>query len=47
MHPKKQMLKNQEQVVKICTVYAQKGMWNIFIAIFSFALAFAFLSAPR
>lgn len=33
-------------VVKICTQYAQKGMWNIFFAIFSFALAFAFLSAP-
>ncbi|MDT8394375.1 MAG: sodium-translocating pyrophosphatase [Bacteroidales bacterium] len=33
-------------VVKICTQYAQKGMWNIFIAIFSFALAFAFLAAP-
>ncbi len=32
--------------MKICTVYAQKGMWNIFIAIFSFALAFAFLSSP-
>ena len=36
-----------KEVVKICTQYAQKGMFNIFIAIFSFALAFAFLSAPR
>ncbi len=36
-----------KEVVKICTQYAQKGMLNIFIAIFSFALAFAFLSAPR
>ena len=35
-----------KEVVKICTQYAQKGMWNIFIAIFSFALAFAFFSAP-
>jgi len=35
-----------KEVVKICTQYAQKGMFNIFIAIFSFALAFAFLSAP-
>ncbi|MBN2615256.1 MAG: sodium-translocating pyrophosphatase [Bacteroidales bacterium] len=35
-----------KQVVQICTVYAQKGMWNIFIALFSFALAFALLSAP-
>ena len=29
-------------VVKICTQYAQKGMLNIFIAIFSFAISFAF-----
>jgi K(+)-stimulated pyrophosphate-energized sodium pump len=36
-----------KEVVKICTQYAQKGMFNIFIAIFSFALAFAFMSAPR
>jgi Inorganic pyrophosphatase len=35
-----------KEVVKICTQYAQAGMFNIFIAIFSFALAFAFLSAP-
>lgn len=33
-------------VVKICTQYAQNGMFNIFIALFSFALAIAFLSAP-
>jgi K(+)-stimulated pyrophosphate-energized sodium pump len=44
--PKKADLEKSRAVVKICTVYAQKGMWNIFIAIFSFALAFAFLSAP-
>lgn len=35
-----------KEVVKICTQYAQKGMLNIFIGIFSFALAFAFFSAP-
>jgi K(+)-stimulated pyrophosphate-energized sodium pump len=35
-----------KEVVKICTQYAQKGMWNIFIAIFCFALGFAFFSAP-
>jgi len=29
-------------VVKICTQYAQQGMWNIFIVIFSLTLAFAF-----
>jgi len=35
-----------KEVVKICTQYAQTGMFNVFIGIFSFALAFAFLSAP-
>lgn len=44
--PKKADVEKSKAVVKICTVYAQKGMWNIFIAIFSFALAFAFLAAP-
>ncbi len=39
-------VENSKEVVKICTVYAQRGMFNIFIAIFSFALAFAFLSSP-
>ena len=37
---------NSKEVVKICTQYAQKGMINIFGALFSFALAFACLSAP-
>ncbi len=37
---------NSKEVVKICTQYAQKGMVNIFIALFAFALAFACLSAP-
>jgi K(+)-stimulated pyrophosphate-energized sodium pump len=36
-----------KEVVKICTQYAQKGMFNIFIVIFTLALAFAFLAAPR
>ncbi len=44
--PKKADVEKSRQVVKICTQYAQKGMWNIFIAIFSFALAFAFISSP-
>lgn len=35
-----------KEVVKICTQYAQSGMFNIFVGIFSFALAFAFFSAP-
>ena len=38
-------ISNSKEVVKICTQYAQKGMINIFVAVFSFALAFAFLSA--
>ena len=38
---------NSKVVVKICTKYAQKGMGNIFIALFAFALAFACLSAPN
>jgi K(+)-stimulated pyrophosphate-energized sodium pump len=29
-------------VVKICTQYAQSGMWNIFIALMTITLAFAF-----
>ncbi len=43
---KKANLDNSKEVVKICTQYAQKGMFNIFVALFSFALALAFLSAP-
>lgn len=39
-------IEKSKDVVKICTQYAQRGMFNIFIAIFCFALAFAFLSAP-
>lgn len=39
-------IETSKEVVKICTQYAQTGMFNIFIAIFSFALAFAFFSAP-
>jgi len=44
--PKRADVEKSREVVKICTQYAQKGMLNIFIAVFSFALAFAFLSAP-
>ncbi|MBG7629302.1 MAG: sodium-translocating pyrophosphatase [Bacteroidetes bacterium] len=44
--PKKADVEKSREVVKICTQYAQKGMLNIFIAVFSFALAFAFFSAP-
>ena len=44
--PKKADTAKSQEVVKICTNYAQKGMINIFIAIFCFALAFACLSSP-
>ncbi len=44
--PKKASQENSNAVVKICTQYAQKGMINIFVAVFAFALAFAFFSAP-
>lgn len=43
----KASLENSKEVVKICTQYAQQGMFNIFIAIFSFTIAFACLAAPR
>lgn len=39
-------LSNSKEVVKICTQYAQKGMVNIFVSLFTFALALACLSAP-
>jgi K(+)-stimulated pyrophosphate-energized sodium pump len=35
---------DSKEVVRICTVYAQKGMWNIFIVIFCFALALSFFN---
>lgn len=37
--------KDTKKVVKICTQYAQKGMLNIFIVIFSFTIAFACFDA--
>src|SRR5260370_2494378 len=38
-------LEDSKTVVKICTEYAQSGMWNIFIPLMSFTLAFAFFYA--
>ncbi|MBN8525660.1 MAG: sodium-translocating pyrophosphatase, partial [Planctomycetes bacterium] len=32
---------DSKKVVEICTIYAQKGMWNIFLAMFFSTLAFA------
>ncbi|MBO4600295.1 MAG: sodium-translocating pyrophosphatase [Bacteroidales bacterium] len=45
--PKKADAEKSQEVVKICTNYAQRGMINIFIAIFCFALAFACFSSPE
>jgi K(+)-stimulated pyrophosphate-energized sodium pump len=36
--------KDSKEVVRICTVYAQRGMWNIFIVIFCMTLALAFFN---
>ena len=38
-------IEDSKSVVKICTIYAQKGMLNIFIVIFSFTSAFACFDA--
>jgi K(+)-stimulated pyrophosphate-energized sodium pump len=35
-------IQDSKEVVKICTIYAQKGMFNIFVAIFCLSLALAF-----
>jgi len=39
----KASVQDSKKVVEICTQYAQKGMFNIFIAVFCATLAFAFL----
>lgn len=44
--PKKADTEKSQEVVRICTTYAQRGMINIFIAIFCFALGIACLSSP-
>ncbi|MCC6738183.1 MAG: sodium/proton-translocating pyrophosphatase, partial [Planctomycetia bacterium] len=35
-------IEDSKTVVRICTQYAQSGMWNIFIALMTLTLAFAF-----
>jgi K(+)-stimulated pyrophosphate-energized sodium pump len=37
-------LEDSKTVVRICTEYAQSGMWNIFIALMTTTLAFAFFN---
>lgn len=39
----KASVEDSKKVVEICTIYAQKGMWNIFMVVFFSTLAFAFL----
>ncbi len=38
-------IEDSKEVVKICTIYAQKGMINIFVAIFCLSLALAFFDS--
>jgi K(+)-stimulated pyrophosphate-energized sodium pump len=38
-------IEDSKEVVKICTIYAQKGMVNIFVAIFCLSLALAFFNS--
>ena len=40
--PTKASVADSKKVVEICTQYAQKGMFNIFLAVFFSTLAFAF-----
>jgi K(+)-stimulated pyrophosphate-energized sodium pump len=37
-------IEDSKTVVRICTKYAQSGMWNIFIALMTITLAFAFFN---
>jgi K(+)-stimulated pyrophosphate-energized sodium pump len=41
----KASIEDSKEVVKICTIYAQKGMVNIFVAIFCISLALAFFNS--
>jgi len=38
-------IEDSKTVVRICTEYAQNGMWNIFIVLMTITLAFAFFDA--
>lgn len=41
----KASISDSKKVVEICTLYAQKGMFNIFLTVFCSTLAFAFLES--
>lgn len=45
LNKKEADIQDSKEVVKICTQYAQTGMWNIFIALISFTLGFAFFDS--
>ncbi len=45
LNKKEADIHDSKEVVKICTQYAQTGMWNIFIALISFTLGFAFFDS--
>ncbi|WP_437231210.1 sodium-translocating pyrophosphatase [Planctomicrobium sp. SH661] len=42
LNKKEANIEDSKEVVRICTEYAQSGMWNIFIALMTITLAFAF-----
>ncbi|MHB1422184.1 MAG: sodium-translocating pyrophosphatase [Gemmataceae bacterium] len=42
LNKKEADIEDSKTVVRICTQYAQSGMWNIFIALMTITLAFAF-----
>lgn len=42
LNKKEADIEDSKTVVRICTEYAQAGMWNIFIALMAMTLAFAF-----
>ena len=42
LNKKEADIEDSKTVVRICTEYAQSGMWNIFIALMTITLAFAF-----
>lgn len=43
MDKKEADIEDSKSVVRICTQYAQKGMWNIFLALITLTLSFAFM----
>jgi K(+)-stimulated pyrophosphate-energized sodium pump len=45
LNKKEADIEDSIEVVKICTQYAQTGMWNIFLALISFTLGFAFFDS--